>query len=86
MVAGAFVHGTPNPADLGAVVIAAAMWAAYTLLFRRSTLTPIQSAALICIWSAVLFLPTYVLLGLSRLGLESVSNRFINVPAFAVTG
>ena len=47
---------------------AAAMWAVYTLLFRRSGLAPIESAALICFWSAVLFLPVYGLGGLSRLG------------------
>jgi drug/metabolite transporter (DMT)-like permease len=43
------------------------MWAIYTLLFRRSGLAPIESAALICFWSAVLFLPVYGLGGLSRL-------------------
>ena len=66
VVAGAAIHGLPNPAGLGALALAAAMWAAYTLVFRRSALSPIQSAALICIWSAVFFLPAYVLLGLSR--------------------
>jgi drug/metabolite transporter (DMT)-like permease len=47
------------------------MWAVYTLLFRRSGLTPIQSAALICVWSTALYLPAYLFLGLSRFSLAS---------------
>jgi drug/metabolite transporter (DMT)-like permease len=73
-IAGAATRGAPSPAAIGALILAAAMWAAYTLLFRRSRLTPIQSAALICIWSALLFLPTYLVLGLSRLSLASTSE------------
>ncbi len=71
VAAGAAVHGTPNPAGIGALAAAAAMWAVYTLLFRRSGLSPVQAAALICVWSAVLFLPVYLLLGLSRFRLAS---------------
>lgn len=74
VMAGAAAHGPPNLAGIGALALAAAMWAAYTLLFRGSGLTPIQSAALICIWSALLFLPAYLLLGLSRLGLASTAE------------
>jgi drug/metabolite transporter (DMT)-like permease len=70
-VAGAAVHGAPSPAGIAALVLAAAMWAAYTLLFRRSGLRPNQSAALICIWSALFFLPGYLQLGLSHFGLAS---------------
>lgn len=66
VMAGAAIHGPPSLMGLGALAAAAAMWALYTLLFRRSGLTPLQAAALICIWSAVLFLPVYLLLGLSR--------------------
>jgi drug/metabolite transporter (DMT)-like permease len=53
---------------------AAAMWATYALLFRRSGLMPIQAAALICVWSAALFLPACLFLGLSRLSLASPSE------------
>jgi drug/metabolite transporter (DMT)-like permease len=74
VAAGAAVHGLPNPAGLVALALAAAMWAGYTLLFRRSGLSPIQSAALICIWSAVFFLPAYVLLGLSRFAAASAGE------------
>lgn len=66
VTAGAAVRGMPDPAGLAALVLAAAMWAAYTLLFRRSGLTPIQSAALL--------LPAYGLLGLSRFHLASAGE------------
>lgn len=71
VAASSAVHGAPNPLGIVALAAAAAMWAIYTLLFRRSGLTPIQSAALICLWSAALFLPVYLFLGLSRLSLAS---------------
>lgn len=64
-------HALPDPLGLAALVLAGALWAVYTLLFRRSGLTPLQAAALICLWSALLFLPPYLLLGLSRLALAS---------------
>src|SRR5258708_10752025 len=71
-IAGAATHGAPSPAGIGALVLAAAMWAAYTLLVRHSGLMPIQSAALICIWSALFFLPAYLQLRLSHFGLASM--------------
>jgi drug/metabolite transporter (DMT)-like permease len=61
-------QGAPSLLGLGLLVLAAVMWASYTLILRRSGLTPIQSAALICFWSAVIFVPTYITLGLSHLG------------------
>lgn len=67
LLAGAAASGPPSAAGIGALAAAAAMWAIYTLLFRRSGLAPIESAALICFWSAVLFLPIYWFGGLSRL-------------------
>jgi drug/metabolite transporter (DMT)-like permease len=74
MVAGTAAHGVPNPWGIAALLVAAAMWAVYTLLFRRSGLTSIQSAALICVWSALLFLPAYWLFGLSHLGMASAGE------------
>jgi drug/metabolite transporter (DMT)-like permease len=52
---------------LTALVAAAAMWGAYTLRLSRSGLTSIQAASLVCFWSAVFFLPVYLLAGLSHL-------------------
>ena len=69
--AGAVIHSPPNSAGIGALGAADAIWAVYTLLFRRSGLAPIQAAALICVWSAALFLPVYLFLGLSRFSLAS---------------
>jgi drug/metabolite transporter (DMT)-like permease len=74
VLTGAAIHGPPSPAGLGALAAAAAMWAVYTLLFRRSGLKSIEAAGLICIWSAVLFLPFYLLCGLSRFNLASAGE------------
>jgi drug/metabolite transporter (DMT)-like permease len=74
VIGGVSAHGDANPVGLMALVAAAAMWALYTVLFRRSALSPVQAAALICFWSAVLFLPVYIFGGLSRLALASVSE------------
>lgn len=69
--AGAAARGAPDMWGIAALAAAAVIWAIYTLLFRRSGLTPVQSAALICVWSAALYLPAYLLLGLSRFSLAS---------------
>ncbi len=74
LLAGAAVSGPPSVAGVGALAAAAAMWAVYTLLFRRSGLAPIEAAALICFWSAVLFLPVYGLGGLSRGGRDRAAG------------
>ncbi|WP_051511648.1 DMT family transporter [Skermanella stibiiresistens] len=74
VTAAAISHGAPDPAGLVVLAAASAMWAVYTIIFRRSGVTPIQAAALICVWSAVTFLPFYVLLGLSRFGVASLGE------------
>ncbi|MHA6644762.1 EamA family transporter [Mesorhizobium sp. A623] len=79
VAAGAAIHGSPSLAGIGALAAAGAMWALYTLLFRRSGLTPIQAASLICIWSAALFLPVYLLFGLSRLDHASMNEIALQV-------
>jgi drug/metabolite transporter (DMT)-like permease len=61
-------HGAPSLGGVVALILAAGMWATYTLRFRRSGLTPLQAAALVSFWSAVFYLPLYLVLGLSRLG------------------
>ena len=69
--------GSGAALDLGgiaALILAAATWAIYTLRFRRSGVTPLQSAALICVWSAVLFLPPYLWFGASRLDRASAGE------------
>jgi drug/metabolite transporter (DMT)-like permease len=74
LVAGTALQGASSLTGFAALALAAAMWAAYTLLFRGSGLTPGQAAALICIWSALLYLPVYLLLGLGRFGLASAGE------------
>ncbi|UEM01792.1 DMT family transporter [Skermanella rosea] len=69
LTVGASLSGaSPSPAGFACLLLASAMWALYTLRFRRSGLAPIQAAALICFWSAVLFLPAYLAFDLARLG------------------
>lgn len=75
--AGALVHAWPDPVGLLALAAAAALWAAYTLVFRRSGLTAIQAASLICVWSSVAYLPVYLMLGLGRLGDASVAELVV---------
>lgn len=74
VASGAALRGPPNIGGLLALVLAAAMWASYTLRFRKSGLTAIQSAAVICVWSSVIFVPAYLLLGLSHFALASASE------------
>ncbi|MDW5441665.1 DMT family transporter [Polaromonas sp. SM01] len=48
-------------------VLAAGVWALYTLAFRRSGLTPWQGAAVINTWSCLLLLPLLLVWGAPRL-------------------
>ncbi len=50
------------------LLAAAALWAIYTLRVRRTGLTPLQAAALVCLYSSAVYLPIYALSGVSRLG------------------
>jgi len=59
--------GAVDLTGAAALVGAAILWALYTLRLRRTPLTPLQVAALICFWSAVCYLPLYFGLGLSNL-------------------
>ena len=50
----------PGTASL---LAASALWAIYTLRVRRSGLTPLQAAALVCLVSSAAYLPFYALCG-----------------------
>jgi drug/metabolite transporter (DMT)-like permease len=73
-------EGRIDMSGAAALVAAAVMWALYTLRLRRSTLTPLQAAALICFWSAMFYLPIYFGLGLS--GLARVSAQELLFQSF----
>jgi drug/metabolite transporter (DMT)-like permease len=63
--------------DIGgaaALVTAAVLWALYTLRLPRAGVTSLQGAALICFWSAILYLPLYLALSLSTLTHASESE------------
>lgn len=49
------------------LLAASALWALYTLRVRRAGLAPLQAAALVCLYSSVVYLPIYALSGVSRL-------------------
>jgi drug/metabolite transporter (DMT)-like permease len=59
---------------VAALVTAAAMWALYALRLRQTGLTSLQAAALICFWSAILYLPLYIGLDLSNLSRASAGE------------
>jgi drug/metabolite transporter (DMT)-like permease len=40
---------------------AALLWAIYTIAMRKSGLAPLTGAAIVCVWSAILYLPPYAL-------------------------
>ena len=60
-------QGRLDISGAAALVMAAVMWALYTLRLHRTGLTSLQAAALICFWSAILYLPLYFGTGLSNL-------------------
>jgi drug/metabolite transporter (DMT)-like permease len=73
------VHGWPSPAGIGLLIGAAFTWGIYSLLFRRSGLTSLQASALICLWSAVFYVPIYLGLGWSRLNLASTQELIFQI-------
>jgi drug/metabolite transporter (DMT)-like permease len=66
-----------HPIALLPLMLASIMWAIYTLRFKHSDLTPLESATLMCMWSAVLYLPVYFGMGVSRLGAASARELLI---------
>ena len=62
--------GRPIDAWIGnaSLLSAALLWALYTLRVRRTGLTPVQAATLVCLYSSLVYLPIYALCGVSRLG------------------
>jgi drug/metabolite transporter (DMT)-like permease len=70
----ASLTGRPDSLGLLCLAVAAAMWAAHTLRLRGSGLSPLQATALICFWSAVVYVPVYATLGLSNLASASAAE------------
>lgn len=75
-------------------VLSALLWASYTIAMRKSGLSPLDAAAIVCVWSAILFLPFYALFagdGLSRAGwgeiafqtlIQGVLSSVVSLVAF----
>jgi drug/metabolite transporter (DMT)-like permease len=74
VVACSSLTGRPDALGLLCLTVAAAMWAAYTLRLRGSGLSPLQATALICFWSAVVYVPVYAASGLSHLAGASAAE------------
>ncbi|MEH2483883.1 drug/metabolite transporter (DMT)-like permease [Nitrobacteraceae bacterium AZCC 2146] len=75
----AMLHGAPDSIGIALLIGAGITWAIYTLRFRLSGLSSQQAAALICFWSAVLFVPVYLIAGLSRFDQASVQELTFQV-------
>jgi drug/metabolite transporter (DMT)-like permease len=63
-------HGF-HPVGLACLLASSALWAIYTMRFPMSGLTPIQAAAMVCVWSAIVYTPFFFASGISRLGTAS---------------
>ncbi len=61
------------------LVLAAFMWAAYTIAFRLSGLDPWHAAALICFWSALAVLPLWWVMGGQQLFNAPLSHVAIQI-------
>lgn len=74
IVGGMAVFGASSLADAAQTwrgdllfILAAMVWAIYTLAFRNSSLTPWQGAAVINAWSSLLLLPVLLVVGVPKL-------------------
>lgn len=55
-----FAHGSGGEWRGQALFVCAAfLWASYTIAMRKAGTAPLQAAALVCVWSAILYLPFY---------------------------
>lgn len=70
-------EGQANAIGVLLLIVAAAMWALYTLRLKASGLSPLQATALICFWSAIFYLPIYLGAGLSNLSRASVGELLL---------
>ena len=64
-------------------LFAGALWAVYTVVYRRSGLPPWHTAALICFWSSLMAVPVWAASGVSRLSAAPLMDIFVQ---FAVQG
>jgi drug/metabolite transporter (DMT)-like permease len=70
----ASTEGHVDPIGILSLVVAAAMWASYTLRLKASGLSSVQATALICFWSAIFYVPIYLGCGLSNLARASLGE------------
>lgn len=75
-------------------MFSAFLWATYTIAMRRSGLSPLDAAAFVCVWSAILYLPFYAWFagdGIARAGwgeiafqtlIQGVLSSVVSLVAF----
>ena len=64
---------------LCALLGASALWSIYTLVYRGSRLRPLEAAGFICLWSALLYVPVYLWLGVGHLAEASAGELALQV-------
>ncbi len=61
-------------------MFSAFLWASYTIAMRRSGLSPLDAAAQVCVWSAIIYLPFYAWFagdGLARAGWGEIAFQVL---------
>lgn len=58
---------------------ASTLWSIYTLVYRGSRLQPLEAAGFICLWSALLYVPIYLWLGVGHLAEASATELALQV-------
>ncbi len=71
---------TTDLPTVGLLLLASAGWAAYTVAYRRSGLTPMEAGAVVFVWSALFLIPAIFLTG-SGLGALPLSALTFHVVA-----
>lgn len=83
--AGALVALDPRGAEPGAwradamLLAASAGWATYTVRLRRSGLTAVQAATLVCLYSSLVLVPIFLAAGVGHLARASATELVLQV-------
>ena len=74
---------TTDLPTVGLLLLASAGWAAYTVAYRRSGLTPMQAASVVFVWSTIMLIPAILLTG-SGIGDLPLSGLLFHIIAQGV--
>ena len=79
VASGSGPYGWRFAGGTAALVVAAVMWAGYTVRLRLSGIKGPQAAALVCVLSGILYIPGYIVTGASRLHLASPGELVVQI-------